>query len=336
MAGKQISLDVRNLIIRDRKKGESFRKIANKYEISIGAVQHICKKFFTMGIVTNLSGKGRKRLTTPRDDTKIIRLAKQNPKLSSRNIKETTGLTISTRTIRRRLKDSGLKSCLASKRPHISTTNKHKRLMFAKKYATKPLAFWKQVLWSDESKFELFGQKRRSRVWRKSGDALKERNIQKTVKHGGGNVMVWGCFAWSGVGNLVKIEGIMTADVYIDILNENLEESVLKTDLEGRYTFQQDNDPKHKAKRTLAFFRSNRIKLLEWPAQSPDMNPIENLWGYLDGHVNKTNVTNKASYFAALQDAWNQIDSEYLQKLVESMPRRLEAVIKAKGGHTKY
>lgn len=148
--------------------------------------------------------------------------------------------------------------------------------------------------------------------------------------------MVWGAFAWSGVGSLAHIKGIMTADVYIDLLSENLEVSLLKTGLESNYIFQQDNDPKHTAKKTTAFFKSNRIRTLEWPPQSPDLNPIENLWGYLDNKVDKTLVSNKNAYFEALETAWENIDPGYLQTLVESMPRRLEAVLKAKGGHTKY
>lgn len=265
MSRKQISLDIRNLVIRDRKNGVSFRKIAKKYLISVGAVQHIWKKYKTHGIVANYSGKGRKRATTSRDDIRIVRMIKKNPKLSSRNIVEAMNLTVSSRTVRRRLKEHGLKNVFAPKRPFINKRNKKKRLEFAKKYIGMPLDFWKKVLWTDESKFELFGQKRRSRIWRKSGEALKEANIQKTVKHGGGSIMVWGCFAWSGVGNLAQIEGIMTANEYIDILCENIEESVLKLGIESNFIFQQDNDPKHTAKKTTAFFKSAKIKLLEWP-----------------------------------------------------------------------
>ena len=128
----------------------------------------------------------------------------------------------------------------------------------------------------------------------------------------------------------------MTADGYIDVLNENLEESLLKMGLEEKYTFQQDNDPKHTAKKTLAFFRACRIKPLEWPPQSPDLNPIENLWAILDNKVDKTDVTNKQTYFAALERAWNELDPRYLRNLVESMPKRLQAIIKAKGGHIDY
>lgn len=73
--------------------------------------------------------------------------------------------------------------------------------------------------------------------------------------------MVWGCFAWSGVGNLVHIDGIMIAEKYIDILNENLEESILKLGLENGFTFQQDNDPKHTTKVSTRFFKNCKIRV---------------------------------------------------------------------------
>ena len=115
--------------------------------------------------------------------------------------------------------------------------------------------------------------------------------------------MVWGCFAQSGIGNFAQIEGIMMAEGYIDILCDNLEESLLKQDFGNNFISQQDNDPKHTAKKTTVLFKSNKAKLLEWPPQSPDLNPIENIWAYLDGNVDKTNVTNKTSHYAALQKA---------------------------------
>lgn len=270
------------------------------------------------------------------DDRKIIREVKKNPTITSRVILENTGLNISDRTVRRRLRGAGFKNSFAQRRPLIRKANKIKRLEFAKKYVNKPISFWKKVIWSDESKFDLFGHKRRPRVWCKPGERLLEKNVQKTMKHGGGSILVWGCFAWSGVGNLVPINGIMTADVYIDIINENLEESLLKVGLENDFIFQQDNDPKHTARKSLAFFRSSRIKLLDWPAQSPDLNPIENLWSILDQNVDKGDVTSKEKLLDALRETWDKIDEQQIRNLVESMPRRLQAVIEAKGGHTKY
>lgn len=332
----KISLQVRKLIIRDCENGLSYRQISKKFEVSFSAVHKLWKKYQERGSVTDKPGRGRHRLTTPRQDARIVREARSNPRITSRAIKERLSLDIAPRTIRLRLEQEGLKNKFAVRRPHISKRNKIKRLEFAKKYVNEPISFWKNVLWSDESKFEIFGTKQRQRVWVKPGEELLEKNVQKTVKHGGGSIMVWGCFAWSGVGELVHIDGIMNADKYIHILSENMEASLLKVGLEDNFIFQQDNDPKHTARKTQTFFRESRIKLLEWPPQSPDLNPIENLWSLLDSKMDKTNVTNKNLLFETLRVTWESLDDRYLQNLVESMPRRLEAVISAKGGHTKY
>lgn len=336
MTGRQISYQVRNLIINDCKRGVPQRKIAEKYKISKSAVQKLFKKFLNTGTVADQPGRGRMRSTTWRDDANIIRMVKKDPKTTVRNLRESLHLTISDRTVRRRLREANLHSHFARKRPFINNRNKKKRLEFAKKYANQPMEFWKRVLWTDESKFELFGCKRRLRVWRKTGEELEDRHLQKTVKHGGGNIMVWGCFSWEGVGQLVKIDGIMTADTYINILRENLEVSLIRLGLEDNFILQQDNDPKHTAKKTKIFLNSNHIKILDWPPQSPDLNPIENLWSILDKNVDKIGVTNENNYFDTLQQTWENLDLNHLHNLVESMPRRLAAVIKTKGGHTKY
>ena len=110
---------------------------------------------------------------------------------------------------------------------------------------------------ADQSKFELFGQKRRSRFWRASGETQKNRYIQKAIDREGGNIMIWRAFPWSGVGSLTHIKGIMSADIYIDLLCENLEVSLSRTGLETNYILQQDNNPKHIAKKSTAFFKSN-------------------------------------------------------------------------------
>jgi len=96
---------------------------------------------------------------------------------------------------------------------HIS-----KRLSFAQTYLDRNFEYWEQVIFSDESKFNIFGSDGEGKVWRKPCEELKLKNVKPTVKHGGGSVLVWGCMSARGVGNLVFIDGIMNAEGYLNIM----------------------------------------------------------------------------------------------------------------------
>ncbi|KAF2884424.1 hypothetical protein ILUMI_21748 [Ignelater luminosus] len=136
-------------------------------------------------------------------------------------------LVVHQETIRRALRRAGFGSRIARKKPSISTKNKNLPLKFPQELITKNNEFWDSVLFSDESKYNLFRSDGRIRVWRHPNTEFKSKNIQHTVKHGGGGVLVWGCMTSFGVGELVFIDQIMDKNFYLDILKNILQKSTL-------------------------------------------------------------------------------------------------------------
>lgn len=198
------------------------------------------------------------------------------------------------------------------------------------------MKFWNTVFFSDESKFNIFGSDGKCYVWRKPNTELQLKNLRATVKHGGGSAMVWACMAATGVGNLVFIEGNMDKIMYLNILKDILLQSAEKLGLSTEFRFYQDNDTKHKSGVVQSWLIWNCPHLMEPPAQSPDLNVIENLRALLENKIRNHDISSKEALKSALLQEWNKITPETTQKLVASMQNRLKAVIDQKGYHTKY
>ncbi len=180
----------------------------------------------------------------------------------------------------------------------------------------------------------VFGTDGFKAVWRRKGEEYKEKCMVPTVKHGGGSVLMWGCMSAAGVGELHFIDGIMNSQMYCSILKEKMLPSLRA--LGRRALFQHDNDPKHTSKATVGFLKKNRVKVIQWPSMSPDLNPIEHLWGILKRQVEHHSPSSIQSLKEVILEEWKKIDLAKFRQLVHSMPRRLGAVIKNHRGHTNY
>uniref|UniRef100_A0AAZ3S394 Transposase Tc1-like domain-containing protein n=1 Tax=Oncorhynchus tshawytscha TaxID=74940 RepID=A0AAZ3S394_ONCTS len=163
---------------------------------------------------------------SPRDEHTLVRKVQINPRTTAKDLVkmlEETATKVSISTVKQVLYRHNPKGRSARKKPLIQ--NHHKaRLRFATAHGDKDHTFWRKVLWSDETKIELFGHNDHRCVWRKKGEACKPKNTIPTVKHGGDSIMLWGCFA----GALPKIAGIMRQEYYVDLLKQHLKTSVRK------------------------------------------------------------------------------------------------------------
>ena len=126
---------------------------------------------------------------------------------------------------------------------------------------------------------------------------------------------------------------------YCEFLEDGMVESFEKLEVaEEERIFQQDNDPKHISRKATKWFEDNNIQGLSWPAQSPDLNPIEHLWVHLKKRLREYPTPPKGVHelWERVAEKQDKITPETCQRLIENMPKRVQAVIKAKGGHTKY
>ena len=244
-----------------------------------------------------------------------------------------SSISVSQATVKRWLNEGGLKGRVARRKPKITEVNRRKRLAFAMAHKDKTMDFWQKVVWSDESK--LHDALVNRRVWRRQGEAHNPCMTLATTKFPV-SVMVWGAFSFSGVGALLPVNGKMDRFQFVELLEEGLLWSAHAMGLGDDFILMQDNDPKHTSRYAREYLESQGITVLEWPPQSPDLNPIEHLWAILKHKLRETGLLDGESMMQAVRRVWESLDKSYLEALVKSMPNRLRAVIKSRGRCTRY
>ena len=150
----------------------------------------------------------------------------------------------------------------------------------------------------------------------------------------------WGCFSWVGLGPIFPLVGPVTGATYREVLETyavpTLKEHARR--VKKKFVFQEDNAPVPTAKVARDFLHSKKVELLPWPPQSPDLNPIEELWSIVESGLRKreSGPSNIRELEKMVIEEWESIPKDLYRKLISSMPSRIQAVISAKGGHTKY
>lgn len=331
------------------REGLDQRTIGRNLNLNQSTVSRIYRRFVETGSYRRRRGTGRTRATTGLDDRFIVITSLRNRFLTSVNIKtelnEVRGVNVCARTIRRRLKEADITPFRPANGPKLSAAHRQARLRFARHHLNWTEEQWASVLFTDECRTCLYGADGRRRVYRRRGERYAQSCIEERVPFGGGSCMVWGGISMNGRTELVFIDmvrqngnrGGLTAHRYI---TEILEDHVVPYMgfIGENFTLMQDNARPHAAAQVQHYCEEVGIRTMNWPARSPDLNPIEHVWDNLKRAVYARNPspTTVAALRTALSEEWDNIPQDLLKTLIKSMRNRLESVIRARGGNTPY
>jgi transposase len=337
---KKISNEAIQQIILLLMSGLDGRKVAEKIGVSHASVYRIRMKHVPE-LETSVGGRPEKLTARARRTlTRIVTSGRADTAAkAAQTLQNELALGIGASTCRRTLRKEGLRAKIKRRKPMLRKRHIKARLLFAQKYSSWTVDDWHQVIFSDETKINRLGSGGRKWIWSGRNENLTKRTVDETLKFGGGSIMMWGCMTYRGTGCGCRIEGNMDAALYTEILESGLLETINEYSFEKEnIVFQHDNDPKHTSRMATEWLKINKIDTLDWPAQSPDLNPIEHLWQELKIKLNGYAEQPNSIYelWRRVEIEWERIPAEKCAQLIDSMPEEITVVLKAKGGYTKY
>lgn len=329
--------------------GHNQSEVARRLNLSRYSVRRVYQRFQETGGYIRRPGSGRRRTTSERDDRFLVTRSLRNRQLNAvqlgQQLREVRNVSISRWTVRRRLGEAGMTSHRPANGPKLTTAHRQARLQFAREHLNWTYDQWRAVMFSDECRMTLHGHDGRSRVYRRSSERFSQCCISERVAFGGGSCMFWGGIMLDTKTDIVFITTAntgprsrsLTAARYVE---EVLEEHVrpLAWLMGEDFLLMHDNARPHVARTVCDYMEDVGITAMEWPARSPDLNPIEHVWDELKRRVRARSPapTRLQELQLAIEEEWNAIPQDFMVKLIRSMKNRLRAVIKARGGNTPY
>ncbi|GFU54714.1 transposable element Tcb1 transposase [Trichonephila clavipes] len=304
------------------------------------ASRAICPATFSV-LSKVVQNTGRPRVTTLNEDRYLAVTAKRNRRSTasdlSHQLSSATGTTVSRHTVYRRLGHIGVYARSPVRCVALTATHCRLRLPWSRKHALWTPQQWSCVMFSDESRFSLQSDSRRTLIWRAPGTRYHQQNTIERHRHGGARWLVWGEIILGSRTGLHVQSVTMTGHIYQDvILEQHLR--LFRGAMEVEFLFMNDNARPHRANIVDECLQSEDITRMDWPAYSPNLNPIEHVWDMLGLRIaaRQPPATCLPELRRALLDEWCNIPQDQIDNLILSMPRRCKACIASSGRHTPY
>lgn len=337
---KELSNDVKERIIQMLIEGKTQMQVAAIMKCSQGMISNLWAKYRRTGKIQNDPRSGRPRATSIKQDRYLIKICRKMRKSTSKQINiewtKSSGSNVCDRTVRNRLNQHGYRFRKAKTKPLLTKKHRLQRLRWAKQHKRWTKEDWNKVIFSDESKICVGSGDDAGRfVWRLPTEKFQENCLRSSTKFPQ-SLIIWGCMSSKGTGRICLLKTTVNTDVYCEILDHFLLPTIEDHFPDEDIIFQDDNARCHRGRAIKSYLDTINVKSLPWPPQSPDLNPIENLWRELKKYVDLKSPTTKAELKIAIERSWTEIDINFCNNLVASMPERIKAVITARGGATKY
>ena len=310
----------------------SEREIAKKFGLAPSTVHYWIVKE-TTGPNSFPPKRGRPRVTDELTDLYIQNASTTNPFMSAVDIRNELAPRVSVDTVRKRLKEKGLKCRIPARKPHLRPIHIQKRFQFAISHIGWGVNEWREIVFSDEKIFRA-SSRGPLKIYRpRESDRFDERYIvSNTNPKGRFTICVWMAF-----GRNFKIihrieQKTLNAEYYTNVILPLIENKLVEND----FVFMHDLSPIHTSRLTKHWLETHNINVMDdWPPKGPDMNPVENVWAELVRRT-RQDSENREQLWENVFEAFNELDDSYFANLIQSMPRRIAGVLQKRGGWTKY
>lgn len=341
-ARRRLTSEKHAAILALRKGGKSFDEIARQMKLVWSTITTIVHRAIKQQNASPASKKpmGRPLKLNARDKRALIRYVEKNPhdNLTALASPSKSGQQLSRSTVRRYLKGCGFLRFKARRKPYLTIRHKAARLVWGRKHKHWTVKDWVCVVWTDEATYETGLDTRSSYVTRRKGMAMEPRYLKLTFKSGRSTIGAWGGIILkkkNPLHILIK-KRRMNSDIYINEVLNPIKLSFSKRCLatNPKMIWMDDDAAYHISKKMLDWGRINDFNRMDWPAQSPDLNPIENLWRIIKLRISarRHQIHTIEAMKQTIKEEWDLLTEKDYKKYIESMPRRIQLLIKAKGG----